>query len=254
MKPLAISDTPWSQRTRPWPRRPRWTRCRPAAAGCAASTSRPPRWAPGWAWSTASTTLAWPAGAGGLRLPQQPPGRTGPARRRLCRRAARARTLRRRPHRRLPGHQHLGHPADRAGLPPARPRHRCAARRPALRRDAQHLFGGALRAPALGLQGPAAVVSTACSSSAKVFGQAARHDRAGPDRRRGGRRRRQPVPDHAVRLPALELVSPEICRPWDAQRKGLSIGEAAAFALLERDAARRWPGCWAAARAATATT
>jgi 3-oxoacyl-[acyl-carrier-protein] synthase-1 len=34
---------------------------------------------------------------------------------------------------------------------------------------------------------------------------------------------------------ALELVSPEICRPWDAQRRGLSLGEAAAFALLERE-------------------
>jgi 3-oxoacyl-[acyl-carrier-protein] synthase-1 len=35
---------------------------------------------------------------------------------------------------------------------------------------------------------------------------------------------------------SLELLSSEICRPWDAQRRGLSIGEGAAFALLERDA------------------
>jgi 3-oxoacyl-[acyl-carrier-protein] synthase-1 len=34
---------------------------------------------------------------------------------------------------------------------------------------------------------------------------------------------------------ALELTSPDICRPWDAERAGLSLGEAAAFALLERD-------------------
>jgi 3-oxoacyl-[acyl-carrier-protein] synthase-1 len=33
---------------------------------------------------------------------------------------------------------------------------------------------------------------------------------------------------------ALELTSGQICRPWDATRAGLSIGEAAAFALLER--------------------
>jgi 3-oxoacyl-[acyl-carrier-protein] synthase-1 len=33
----------------------------------------------------------------------------------------------------------------------------------------------------------------------------------------------------------LELVSSDICRPWDAQRSGLSIGEAAAFALVERE-------------------
>jgi 3-oxoacyl-[acyl-carrier-protein] synthase-1 len=34
---------------------------------------------------------------------------------------------------------------------------------------------------------------------------------------------------------SLELLSPDICRPWDAGRAGLSLGEAAAFALLERE-------------------
>jgi len=34
---------------------------------------------------------------------------------------------------------------------------------------------------------------------------------------------------------ALQLVSPDICRPADARRNGLSIGEAAGFALVE------WP-------------
>jgi 3-oxoacyl-[acyl-carrier-protein] synthase-1 len=33
---------------------------------------------------------------------------------------------------------------------------------------------------------------------------------------------------------ALQLVSPEPCRPFDAARSGISIGEAAGFALLER--------------------
>jgi len=88
---------------------------------------------------------------------------------------------------------------------------------------------------ALGLQGPAHVVSTACSSSAKVFAAAARMIDLG-------------VVDAAVvggvdslcmttlyGFKSLELLSPEICRPWDAARNGLSIGEAAAFALLERD-------------------
>src|SRR5690606_1817974 len=34
---------------------------------------------------------------------------------------------------------------------------------------------------------------------------------------------------------ALELVSPEPCRPFDLARRGISIGEAAGFALLERE-------------------
>ena len=89
---------------------------------------------------------------------------------------------------------------------------------------------------ALDLQGPAFVVSTACSSGAKVFGNAARMKALG-------------LIDAAVvggidslclttlyGFNSLELLSPDICRPYDAQRNGLSVGEAAAFALLERDA------------------
>jgi 3-oxoacyl-[acyl-carrier-protein] synthase-1 len=88
---------------------------------------------------------------------------------------------------------------------------------------------------ALGLRGPAYVVSTACSSSAKVYAAAQRMIALG-------------VVDAAVvggvdslcmttlyGFQALELTSGEICRPWDAERSGLSIGEAAAFALVERE-------------------
>ena len=84
------------------------------------------------------------------------------------------------------------------------------------------------------LEGPAMVVSTACSSSAKVFASAARMLATG-------------VIDAAIvggvdslclttlyGFNSLELLSPEPCRPFDADRKGLSIGEAAAFVLLER--------------------
>ena len=35
----------------------------------------------------------------------------------------------------------------------------------------------------------------------------------------------------------MQLTAPDPCRPCDAQRQGLSIGEAAAFALLERPGA-----------------
>ena len=88
---------------------------------------------------------------------------------------------------------------------------------------------------ALGLTGPSWVVSTACSSSAKVFGVAARMIEAG-------------LIDAAVvggvdslclttlyGFNSLELLSTDICRPWDGTRTGLSIGEAAAFALVERE-------------------
>ena len=41
---------------------------------------------------------------------------------------------------------------------------------------------------------------------------------------------------------ALELISPTPCRPCDADRAGISIGEAAGFALLERAGCRRRDG------------
>lgn len=85
---------------------------------------------------------------------------------------------------------------------------------------------------ALGLLGPAWVVSTACSSSAKVFATADRMVRMG-------------LIDAAVvggvdtlclttlyGFNSLQLLSDQPCRPYDAQRNGISIGEAAAFVLL----------------------
>ncbi|MEO8755756.1 MAG: beta-ketoacyl-[acyl-carrier-protein] synthase family protein [Casimicrobiaceae bacterium] len=85
----------------------------------------------------------------------------------------------------------------------------------------------------LGLRGPAMTVSTACSSSAKVFAQAARAIAAG-------------VCDAAVvggvdslalstlyGFHSLALLSRQPCRPFDAGRDGISIGEAAGFALLD---------------------
>ena len=86
----------------------------------------------------------------------------------------------------------------------------------------------------LRLDGVAHVMSTACSSSAKVFASAYRAMACG-------------LCDAAVvggvdslclttlyGFNALQLLSADICRPADAQRKGISIGEAAGFAILER--------------------
>ena len=86
----------------------------------------------------------------------------------------------------------------------------------------------------LGLAGPCTAVSTACSSSAKVFAIAARMIGAG-------------VIDAAVvggvdslclttlhGFDSLQLLSAQPCRPWDAGRNGISIGEAGAYFLLER--------------------
>jgi len=100
-----------------------------------------------------------------------------------------------------------------------------------------HSLGGFVQA-ATGLRGPCVTVATACSSSAKAFAQAARLLNAG-------------VVDAVLvggvdtlcgsvlyGFNSLGLVSARQCRPFDADRDGLSLGEAAGFALLERATAR----------------
>ncbi|MCY7369867.1 MAG: beta-ketoacyl-[acyl-carrier-protein] synthase family protein [Polaromonas sp.] len=85
------------------------------------------------------------------------------------------------------------------------------------------------------LEGPAVAVSSACSSSAKVFGNASRMLECG-------------LIDAAIvggvdslclttlyGFNSLELLSPERCRPFGAHRSGISISEAAGFALLTRE-------------------
>ena len=88
---------------------------------------------------------------------------------------------------------------------------------------------------ALGLTGPCAVVSTACSSSAKVFASAARLIDAGWADAAvvGGVDSLCLTTLHGFN--SLELVSADICRPWDADRRGLSLGDGAAYALIERE-------------------
>jgi 3-oxoacyl-[acyl-carrier-protein] synthase-1 len=85
----------------------------------------------------------------------------------------------------------------------------------------------------LGLSGPALVVSAACASTTKVFATAARMIETG-------------MCDAALvggadtlclttlyGFNALQLLSADPCRPFDTARSGLSLGEAAGFALLE---------------------
>ena len=84
------------------------------------------------------------------------------------------------------------------------------------------------------VSGPALVVSSACASTTKVFATAARMIETG-------------MCDAAIvggadslclttlyGFNALQLLATGPCRPFDAERDGLSIGEAAGFALLER--------------------
>jgi len=84
------------------------------------------------------------------------------------------------------------------------------------------------------LKGVAQVISTACSSSAKVFASASRHIEAG-------------FCDAAIvggvdslclstlyGFNSLQLISEQLCTPWGKERSGINIGEAAGFALLER--------------------
>lgn len=117
-----------------------------------------------------------------------------------------------------------------------RARDRAADRLPDsfLHRYTQNIFSAAdFVRLGLGLEGPTLAISTACSSSAKVFASARRAMAAGYCDATvvGG------VDSLCLTtlygFNSLQLVSSEPCRPADVGRNGISIGEAAGFALLE---------------------
>lgn len=97
-----------------------------------------------------------------------------------------------------------------------------------------YALAGFVRA-VLRLSGPAFVISTACASSARAFVDAANLIRAGLADAAvvGGADSLCRMTLHGFQ--SLELISPAPCRPCDAERAGISIGEAAGFALLARE-------------------
>lgn len=85
-----------------------------------------------------------------------------------------------------------------------------------------------------GIKGPALTINTACSSSAKVFATAARWLNAG-------------IVDAVLvggvdtlclsvlhGFDSLQLVSSKQCKPFDQNRDGINLGEAAGYAILMR--------------------
>jgi 3-oxoacyl-[acyl-carrier-protein] synthase I len=106
---------------------------------------------------------------------------------------------------------------------------------------------GAFVQRALGLEGPAITVSTACSSGNKAIGVAQRWLSMG-------------VVDAVVvagvdalcdstlfGFSSLQLVAQGLCRPFDAQREGINLGEGAGYLLLTRASDAHALGCRAQA-------
>jgi len=85
------------------------------------------------------------------------------------------------------------------------------------------------------LNGPVNTINTACSSSANAIMFGARLIRSGKVRRAivGG-------VDSLAKFTingfnSLHILSPDLCTPFDEERKGLNLGEGAAFLILERE-------------------
>jgi 3-oxoacyl-(acyl-carrier-protein) synthase len=85
------------------------------------------------------------------------------------------------------------------------------------------------------IKGPVNTINTACSSSANAIMYGARLIKAG-----GARRAIVGGVDSLAKFTingfnALHILSPLICTPFDEERKGLNLGEGAAFLVLERE-------------------
>jgi 3-oxoacyl-[acyl-carrier-protein] synthase-1 len=108
----------------------------------------------------------------------------------------------------------------------------------------QHAYSAvlALIEALTGLAGPMLFVSTACSSSGKAFGSAARLLRAGlADAVLVGGV--DALCEMTVRgFRSLGVLAEGACRPFSSERSGINIGEGAAFFVLERDSDRAHDG------------
>ena len=149
--------------------------------------------------------------------------------------AARARALWRRPHRRL-----SSAPAHRGSCRPKTPIAGAIRRPGRCPRDFDYARTHNTYSLArfvrmlLDLAGPAFVVSAACAATAKVFANAARMIAAGfamPPSSAAPTACARPRSTAFIRLVCM---AEQPCRPFDAARNGISIGEAAGFALLEK--------------------
>src|SRR6185503_9444043 len=88
-------------------------------------------------------------------------------------------------------------------------------------------------AQALGFRGPQTIIANACASGANAIGHTCHLIRQGRAERvlTGG----YDALSHLVfsGFDSLQALSPTVCRPFDAQRDGLALGEGAAILALE---------------------
>ncbi len=85
-----------------------------------------------------------------------------------------------------------------------------------------------------GIRGPVYTVSTACSSSNHALGQAFHMIRSGQVRAAIAGGSEAVFSEGLLRAwEAMRVVSPEVCRPFSGNRRGLSLGEGAGMLVLE---------------------
>jgi len=85
-----------------------------------------------------------------------------------------------------------------------------------------------------GIRGPVYTISTACSSSNHAIGQAFQMVRSGQVMAAIAGGSEAVFSEGLLRAwEAMRVVSPEVCRPFSARRRGLSLGEGAGMLVLE---------------------